>query len=907
MVAKEFDDLEPTAVGAVVSARWKVIGRLAEGGMGVLYLAHDERNNNRRVVLKFPKKSLLYERGFRERFERETRSLLEFEHPHLVRVYDTGMHGNWPYVVLQYLPGGNLAERVRERPQKPMDLTWLPQVAAALDAVHKKGIIHRDVKAANILFGVHGEAYLSDFGIIKIAASLERESTLTQGGVLGSADSFAPECIDLSSSQITPAYDQFGLAMAVYRALAGRQPFEPQPTMKHLLRIATEHPRPLDQVAAVSASIASVVSKAMSLKPGNRFASCGEFASAFDAAMRSRTELVTPLRSGELVVSVQPAGAQIYIDGVLRGVAPLTIRGIEADRAFTLRAVLAEHVDGELRVQVQAGQSLPVTLSLRRGAAPIVDDDRTILRPELQPEPIRTPRAEAILPERQGQPWLAEEQKQLYERFVEGMKAAECAALHQRSRGGIRAMLRRLGLLDERGHAVDPIPPFSVHRRATTRRTTAPEEGRGEGASKELWDTIPVDASTSGRDAPSGIEIAEHLRELLANLVDKHTKTPRNAEIVKQRLGLGEEGEIPTLSELGGLVGLSRERVRQLEKKGVGRIYLQLRKSEVYSAGVLRNLSHFGSALDGQVAADRFIKFLREQIPSQAARIRWGTLAYGVLAKGKLSYKQSELLFLKDYRAHFEALDAEWEERKRLWQATKDASKIQRWSEELLSEIFWPESLEGRPFDDTAITPMREPNDRSLGDTTSFWSNKNARMVMAESDMERVTYDILEAMPEAISYIEQPLQLGYEDQGKMRTYCPDIFVRLQRGRRALVEVKDKYGMVLRLTLTKALAAKKWAHERGIGFGFFSPRGFSHTKFYKTALDGSWAQAVLKKLDEQGSLRWDDMRELLRARPEVPSDHILALVVQNDLALSLRPYCLSRLPEGISFQSFIRSS
>ncbi len=481
-------------------------------------------------------------------------------------------------------------------------------------------------------------------------------------------------------------------------------------------------------------------------------------------------------------------------------------------------------------------------------------------------------------------------------------------------------MLHRLGLLDKYGKAISPAPPFVVYNRIAKKRTavhvapsaivstplrTKAEANNTESAPKELCVTYQAEAYASEEQTPSGNEIAEALSALFAGIVEKTAKTPRDAHIVKQRLGLGEEGEFPTLSDLGGIYNISRERVRQLEKKGINKVYAQLRRNTTYKVGVFLNLSHFGPEFNKQPALEAFIKFLREQISSQAVRIRWGALVYCALAQGATDYKKAELLFLQDYRAHFERLDAEWAEKKRLWNTAEHAGKIQRWWDALLNEIFWPETPSENHFDDTALVPIREPNDLSLGDTTSFWSQKNGRMVMAESDLERVTYDILEATSEVTSYTEQPVRIDYAYESKTRSYYPDIFVRIIKERRSLIEVKDKYGMALRLTLVKALAAKTWAHERGLGFGFFSPRGHSHTKFYRTVLDPEWAKVVLNQIDEKKRLNWDDMKLLQKEWPNVPSDHILSLIIQNDLAFSLRPYSLSRLPENISFKPLIK--
>jgi sulfatase modifying factor 1 len=150
---------------------------LGEGGMGTVYRARDERLD-RTVVLKVPHPRFLAEAGFRERFERETKSLLLLEHPHIVKVHDVGAVRGVPFTVLQHLSGGSLLDRVRRAGGRlpVMDvLSWLSAVAEALDFVHELGVVHRDCKPGNVLFDDRGHAYLADFGIAKALAAAERD------------------------------------------------------------------------------------------------------------------------------------------------------------------------------------------------------------------------------------------------------------------------------------------------------------------------------------------------------------------------------------------------------------------------------------------------------------------------------------------------------------------------------------------------------------------------------------------------------------------------------------------------------------------------------------------------------------------------------------------------------------
>ena len=151
--------------------------------MGQVYLAYDH-NLNTDVVVKFPVAADKSSAGpeFLDRFAREIRSLVELSHPHIVKVFDVGELEGHPFVVMEFLAGGSLKDRMPRGPggellpMPPRSLSdWLLEIAKALDFVHAQKHIHRDVKPANILFDRHGNAFLGDFGIIKALATEEAD------------------------------------------------------------------------------------------------------------------------------------------------------------------------------------------------------------------------------------------------------------------------------------------------------------------------------------------------------------------------------------------------------------------------------------------------------------------------------------------------------------------------------------------------------------------------------------------------------------------------------------------------------------------------------------------------------------------------------------------------------------
>jgi formylglycine-generating enzyme required for sulfatase activity len=275
-------------VGRTLHERYRVQSVLGKGGMGTVYLATDERLS-RPVVVKVPHPSLLAEPGFAERFEREIKSLTALEHPHVVKVLDAGQIGGVPFAVLQYLPGQSLTQRVKQKGGRldPADvLEWLPGVADALDYIHRQGMVHRDVKPGNVLFDAEGHVFLADFGIAKAIQAKDTGLTVT-GQTPGSPDYMAPEAV--KAGPVTPAYDQFSLAVVVYEALSGKLPFPGETPIDALVVKQTSVARPLQGLSAsLPEASAKAVMRALEKDPAKRFASCRGFADAFVSGMRVR-------------------------------------------------------------------------------------------------------------------------------------------------------------------------------------------------------------------------------------------------------------------------------------------------------------------------------------------------------------------------------------------------------------------------------------------------------------------------------------------------------------------------------------------------------------------------------------------------------------------------------------------
>jgi serine/threonine-protein kinase len=282
-------------VGQVLAKRYNVLDKLGEGGMGFVYRARD-RHLECDVVIKAPRPSMLEDAEFAGRFTREIRSLVRLMHPHIVKVFDVGEQDGVPFAVLQFLSGGSLRDRQPRSPEgkaqpTPSEqlLTWLEDVASALDFIHKENYVHRDVKPDNLLLDGEGHIYLSDFGIAKVLADKRpdqgRTAVTGAGIVLGTAEYMAPELI--MGKPFDGRVDQYALAATVYEAVAGRTPFEgPNPTAI-LVRHTTQKLRSLrDVMPQISPPMSDAVARGLSKNPDERFPTCTAFAQAVIAGLK---------------------------------------------------------------------------------------------------------------------------------------------------------------------------------------------------------------------------------------------------------------------------------------------------------------------------------------------------------------------------------------------------------------------------------------------------------------------------------------------------------------------------------------------------------------------------------------------------------------------------------------------
>ncbi len=225
----------------MLGRRYRLSGRIGRGGMAEVFEGHDDRLA-RPVAVKVLHPELSVYAGVRRRFESEARTAGRLTHPNIVTIYDTGEDNGQAYIVMELVPGESLADRLRRGPLDEGSVRAIAaDVLAGLGAAHAAGIVHRDVKPANILLTTDGRAKVSDFGIAKSVqpAGTAGDLETASGQLVGTAGYVAPE--RLNGQPATPQSDLYSLGVVLYEALVGRKPFEQavaEPTVAHRPRAA---------------------------------------------------------------------------------------------------------------------------------------------------------------------------------------------------------------------------------------------------------------------------------------------------------------------------------------------------------------------------------------------------------------------------------------------------------------------------------------------------------------------------------------------------------------------------------------------------------------------------------------------------------------------------------------------
>ena len=289
--------------------QYQITGKLGQGGMASVYKAYQPRLD-REVAVKVLPAYFAHEPSFAERFHREARAIAKLDHPNIVPVYDSGDEDGITFIVMKYVDAGTLKERIKGlRPDLKFTSKAIAQIASALDYAHSEGIIHRDVKPANVLISKSDWVQLSDFGIAKIAA--ETQGLTGEGVGVGTPEYMAPEQAT-DATNADARVDVYALGVILYQMVTGKLPYTGDTPMGVVIK-HMQAPLPLVREVSPDApeSVERIVLRAMAKNPDDRFQTPGDLSAALVAAVAGQAITVDlPSADDSMTESMLEGAAQ---------------------------------------------------------------------------------------------------------------------------------------------------------------------------------------------------------------------------------------------------------------------------------------------------------------------------------------------------------------------------------------------------------------------------------------------------------------------------------------------------------------------------------------------------------------------------------------------------------------------
>lgn len=294
--------------------KYLVVGLLGEGGQASVYRAVNP-NLNKELVLKVSRRTVLPERTERDRLIQEARLLADLDHPNLARVYDADFWEDRPFVVMEYVRGRTLAESLRQQPAAPRQAAALTaQLARALAAAHRAGVLHLDLKPSNIMIDEAGRPRILDFGLARVCPPSLGDMPADSSG--GTPEYMAPEQARGDQEAIGPASDLFALGGVLYRMLAGRPPFRGETAQQTLQRARQcDFDRSALRRARVPRALERICLKALTADPSERYARAEDMAADLERFVNRPRRIKRIAGAGLALVGLLLVAGYFYFVG----------------------------------------------------------------------------------------------------------------------------------------------------------------------------------------------------------------------------------------------------------------------------------------------------------------------------------------------------------------------------------------------------------------------------------------------------------------------------------------------------------------------------------------------------------------------------------------------------------------
>jgi tetratricopeptide (TPR) repeat protein/tRNA A-37 threonylcarbamoyl transferase component Bud32 len=445
--------------GASSVAGYEILGELGRGGMGVVYKARHMRLN-RLVALKMILAGGHAAEEQLGRFQTEAEAVASIQHPNIVQIFEIGERGGLPYFSLEFVDGGNLAERIAGKPWVPRQAAQIvEQLARAMHYAHQHGVVHRDLKPANVLLSLNGTPKITDFGLAK---RVEADSHQTRTGTLmGTPSYMAPEQARGETQAVGPLSDQYALGAIFYELLTGRPPFQAATLLDTLDQVRSQEPVPPTRLQPkLPRDLETICLKCLQKEPGKRYPSAEGLADDLGRFLAGQTILARPVGTTERAWRWCRRNPRVAALGGAVAVLAVILGGTVA--AFASRAARERQTVREVREMALS--------RLRQGTEAIADGDDRRARDILDWSDPMVERTPALAGVREDLRRLRS-QVATYAEFEQLLDTARFSGLSSdqadltATREDCRRLIARFDQIEAKtGLAPDGLPPLSDSR-----------------------------------------------------------------------------------------------------------------------------------------------------------------------------------------------------------------------------------------------------------------------------------------------------------------------------------------------------------------------------------------------------------------------------------------------------------